>query len=572
MTIKSYNHGLALLLSAICLMQSVKMKAQTDNAGLKTPAGFTASIIAENLGKARHLVVTPQNDIYVRLAKTVNGKGTLLLHEEGGKAEVINSFGNFSGTGVYLRDGYLYTSSNSEIFRYKVDANNRVIETEAPEKIVTGLVDKGQHETKSIMMDPAGNLYIPIGCPSNSCQEKDRQKGSLGIPGCPLLETTGGVWMFKADKPNQTYADGIRYATGLRNVVAVDWNTQTNKLFVMQHGRDQLTSIFPDMYTVKQNAELPAECMYALSKGDNAGWPYIYYDPMQKKKMLAPEYGGDGKKEGSSEFINPAAAYPAHMAPNGLLFYTGNQFPAKYKNGAFIAFHGSWNRSPEPQAGYFVVFQPFKNGVASGDWEVFADGFSGSPEKTASGRADHRPCGLALGPDGSLYISDDAKGTIYKVTYQPTAAGKATGGTATISKKKTVSGNGSATTTSSSSTATKKTTATTISKATLLAGKAVYMQACVTCHQRDGGGVMNLNPTLVKTSYVLGNKTRLIQVVLKGLKQANIDGERYGNVMPAFNYLSNKQISDVLTYVRNSFGNKASIVTPAEVKQLRGKK
>lgn len=186
----------------------------------------------------------------------------------------------------------------------------------------------------------------------------------------------------------------------------------------MQHGRDQLHDIFPDLYTVKQSADLPAECLYAIDKGDNAGWPYMYYDGLQHKQMMAPEYGGDGKKSAEKGFIEPLAAYPAHMAPDGLLFYTGNQFPEKYKNGVFIAFHGSWNRAPEPQKGFFVVFQPFKDGKAEGDYEVFADGFAGSAEKAASGRADHRPCGLAQGPDGSLYISDDSKGTIYNISYK----------------------------------------------------------------------------------------------------------------------------------------------------------
>jgi glucose/arabinose dehydrogenase len=189
----------------------------------------------------------------------------------------------------------------------------------------------------------------------------------------------------------------------------------------MQHGRDQLHDLFPDLYTTQQNALLPAECLYALRKGDNCGWPYIYYDQIQHKKILAPEYGGDSKKEGGTNAIEPAMAFPGHLAPNGLLFYTGSSFPERYKNGAFIAFHGSWNRAPEPQAGYFVVFQPFKNGKPDGDWEVFADGFAGSPEKTASGMAEHRPCGLAQSADGALYVSDDSKGAIYKITYTGTA-------------------------------------------------------------------------------------------------------------------------------------------------------
>jgi glucose/arabinose dehydrogenase len=155
-----------------------------------------------------------------------------------------------------------------------------------------------------------------------------------------------------------------------------------------------------------------------LHKGDDAGWPYIYFDPAQNKKILMPEYGGDGVKTAGENTIDPVVAFPAHTAPNGLLFYTGSQFPEKYKNGAFIAFHGSWNRAPEPQEGFYVAFVPFSNGKPSGKWEIFANGFSGGPDKTASGRAIHRPCGLAQGPDGSIYITDDSKGTVWKITYK----------------------------------------------------------------------------------------------------------------------------------------------------------
>jgi len=409
---------LAVSVSLYALKTDVGIVPDANNADLKLPAGFGALKVAELGAQARHLVVTPQGIIYVKLAHVKDGKGILVLKEnENGKATITGGFGNYGGTGVYLKDGYLYTSSNQEVFRYKVNEKNEVIDPNKPEKIITGLKMGREHETKSIVLDNAGNIYVNVGAYSNSCQEHDRQLGSMGIKGCPILDSAGGIWQFKANKLNQTYGDGVRYTTGLRNVVGLDWNQQDNQLFVMQHGRDQLHDIFPAMYTIKESSLLPAECLYALKKGDNAGWPYMYYDQFQHKKIMAPEYGGDGKKEAVGNFIDPAAAYPGHMAPNGLLFYTGNMFPEKYKNGAFIAFHGSWNRAPEPQAGYFVVFQPFKNGKPFGNWEVFADGFSGSPAKTAAGRADHRPCGLAQGNDGSLYVSDDSKGTIYRIVY-----------------------------------------------------------------------------------------------------------------------------------------------------------
>ena len=390
---------------------SNKGSANAANSGLTVPAGFEASAIAENLGGARHLVVTPQGDIYIHLAGPKNGKGILELHEDGGKATIKSSFASFGGTGIAIKNGYLYASNSSEVFRYKLDDKNQVIDPDKPERIVTGLVNKRMHQPKAIALDNDGNIYVNIGAFSNICSDYDHDK-----KGCPVLDSAAGIWQFKADKPDQHYSDGVRYATGIRNVVGMAWNQQDNQLFVMQHGRDALHDLFPNLYTAKQSAELPAECMFALKQGDNAGWPYVYYDWMQHKNMMGPEYGGDGKKEADPKYLNPVAAYPGHFAPDGLLFYTGNQFPEKYKNGAFIAFHGSWNRAPLPQAGYCVVFQPFKDGKPDGNWEVFADGFSG-PNKSPDG-ALHRPCGLAQGPDGSIYVTDDQKGTLYKISYK----------------------------------------------------------------------------------------------------------------------------------------------------------
>ncbi len=156
-------------------------------------------------------------------------------------------------------------------------------------------------------------------------------------------------------------------------------------------------------------------------QGSDFGWPYCFYDYTTKTMTLNPEYGGDGKAVGRcNTFTAPVAAFPAHWAPLDVKFYTGTQFPAKYRNGAFIAFHGSWNRSPEPQAGYNVTFQPIASGKATGAFEVFADGFAGKDRLMNPGEAVARPDGIAQAPDGSLYIGDSQRGKIWRVVYRGT--------------------------------------------------------------------------------------------------------------------------------------------------------
>ncbi len=172
----------------------------------------------------------------------------------------------------------------------------------------------------------------------------------------------------------------------------------------------------------KYNAENPAEELMQVNQGDDFGWPYCYYAVNAKHLVLAPEYGGNGKEVGQcAQKKEPVATFPGHWAPNALMFYTGAQFPAKYRSGAFIAFHGSWNRAPEPQGGFNVVFQPLDAaGKAGGRYEVFADGFSpniGSGRASAAGGA-HRPTGLAQAPDGSLYVADDTGGRIYRIYFR----------------------------------------------------------------------------------------------------------------------------------------------------------
>ncbi|HRH61283.1 MAG TPA: sorbosone dehydrogenase, partial [Chitinophagaceae bacterium] len=259
---------LLLVLAAALSLAAYSQKAQADkdNAGLILPKGFGALKAADGLGEARHIAVTSEGDIYVKLSSLKDGKGIFWLHDANGdgKTDEQKGFGDFTGTGICIKDGYLYASSDEEVYRWKLDANNKVMNADAPEKIITGLINRHQHESKSLTLDNAGNIYVNIGAYSNACQEKDRTKGSPGMSPCPILDSAGGIWKFSAAKMNQTYGDGVRYATGLRNVVGLDWNTETNSLFVMQHGRDQLHDLFPDLYTNKQSAELPAECMYEL--------------------------------------------------------------------------------------------------------------------------------------------------------------------------------------------------------------------------------------------------------------------------------------------------------------------
>lgn len=396
------------------------IKSDGNNAGLKLPEGFSALIFADSLGQTRHIQVNGNGDVYVSLSRLKNDGGIVCMRDQNGdgRADEIKYHGKYTGTGIGLHSGYIYFGSDTVIVRYKM-TEGELIPSKDAEIVAAGFSAQNQHETKPMTFDQEGNMYVTVGAPANACQVEDRTKGSPGIDPCPLLDLHAGIWRFKADILNQDQAkDGYRYATGIRNAVAITWNNLENKLYAMQHGRDQLSQLYPELYTDEQSAALPAEEFLLVEDGSNFGWPYCYFDPAQNKKVLAPEYGGDGQKiDRCSAADDPIMAFPAHMAPNDILFYTGNMFPDKYKNGAFIAFHGSWNRAPKPQEGYFVVFVPFKGQIPEGEWEVFASGFSGVDVVRSPRDAKHRPCGLAQGPDGSLFVSDDVQGRIYRIVY-----------------------------------------------------------------------------------------------------------------------------------------------------------
>jgi glucose/arabinose dehydrogenase len=345
------------------------------------------------------------------------GGGAVALRDANndGKFEVVERFGSGSTTGIAIRNGYVYLAHPQVIERFKL-TEGRLKPTGAAETIVTGLPMDRQHEDKGIAFDGRGGLYINVGAPSNACQSPDRRPGVKGVDPCPILEKHAGIWKFDENKLNQTHDQGTRFATGLRQMPAITWHDDA--LFIAMNNRDQLDVFWPSLFTPKDNAERPSEPLYRAVQGSNFGWPYCYYDYITKMLVLNPEYGGDGKTVGRcSSFTPPLVAFPAHWAPVDVKFYTGAQFPARYRNGAFIAFHGSWNRSPEPQAGYNVTFQPFVSGKPAGPFEVFAQGFTGKETLLNPGDAVARPDGIAQAPDGTLYIGDSQRGKIWRVVY-----------------------------------------------------------------------------------------------------------------------------------------------------------
>jgi glucose/arabinose dehydrogenase/mono/diheme cytochrome c family protein len=411
----------------------------SDVSGLTLPAGFCATVFADGIGHARHLVVGSNGVVYVNTWSgdyydfdKVHEGGFLVALEDkarGGRADTIERFGEgektggAGGTGIGIYKGWIYAEINDRIVRYSLPAG-AVVPSSDPETIVSKLPLGGDHPMHPFIIDPDGTLYVDVATATNSCQPKNRQPKVPGDNPCTELETRGGIWRFDANKTDQTFSPSERYATGIRNGEGFAFDVAGN-LFVTQHGRDQLHSNWPNLYKASEEATLPAEEVLLLKAGGDYGWPECYYDGAQKKLVLAPEYGGDGGKTIGvcANKLEPVAAFPAHWAPNAMVRYNQNQFPARYRDGVFIAFHGSWNRAPYAQGGYNVVFQPLSGVHASGTCEIFADGFAG-PVKTPEGAA-HRPSGLAVGPDGALYVSDDIRGRIYRITYTGDPAGPA---------------------------------------------------------------------------------------------------------------------------------------------------
>jgi len=535
---------------------------------LFVPDGFEVTVVADSIpGGARHIAVSENGDLYVKLLQTKKGGNAALRDTDGdGKMDSIATFGGYPevgryGTAMRIYQGYLYFSTELVVYRMKLSPGSLVPEGE-PEVILTDDHPHRSHEhiAKPVTFDDQGHIYIPFGAPSNACQEFNRTPFSVGMDPCGMLEDHGGVWRFDAHKTNQTQKDGYKYATGLRSLVGIEWNPLDKKLYAVMHGRDDLLRLWPNLYSPWQSAVLPAEEFLRIEEGSHAGWPYCYYDQMQGKKVLAPEYGGDGKIIGRCDsFYNPIIGFPGHWAPNDLFFYNGDQYPEHYKNGAFIAFHGSTNRAPYPQAGYFIGFMPYRDGEFRGPVEVFADGFARLDTIVNVSDAVYRPMGIAMGPDGSLYLAETEKGRVWKVSYKGNKEKFGPAQLASMAQRALTANH----------IRTPDEVLDNLDRGKKADGEKAYRVYCGACHQNNGLGASGRFPPLA-SDWVSGDKNRLINVVLKGLEgDILVNNEIWNGTMPRHDFLKDEDIATILTYIRTSFGNQADAVTPEEVKAQR---
>lgn len=549
------------------------------NGGLFLPDGFEAVVVADSIGPARHIAVNDNGDIYVKLTfnDAMHGKGgTVALRDadHDGKADIITYFGDYKDegglpAGMNIHDGYLYTSTVRYVLRNKLKRGELVptSETEVIFSDEDTNLFRHWHTAKPLAFDNDGGMYIPFGAPDDGGQDITKV-GPAGMPGgkgmdpSPDLEHYGGIWRFSASKHGQTQKDGTKYATGIRSALGLTWNQEDNSLYVVMNGMDNFHTRYPSIFTTWQAAVLPSEPLMKVAAHSDFGWPYAYYDHMLGKNMLQPAYGGDGKIEGrAAKFDKPVMGFPGHWAPMDMLFLHGDQFPARYKKGAFVAFHGSTDRSPYPQAGYIVCFVPMENGVAKGDWEVFADGFTVVDTVFNTRDAVYRPMGLAEGPDGSLYITESNKGKIWRVMFKGDTSKFGQPQLAAMDERRRTR----------TYIKTPDSLKDNLGQGGEMEGLILYNSYCAMCHQRDGRGDNNRYPPLLGSNWVSGNRARLINILLQGLQgEIQVNGKTFNGVMPAHGaFLDDHAIASILTYVQRRFNKDHTPVTTEEVTNVR---
>ncbi len=410
------------LATALLLSIAVTPAMAGESAGLMLPPGFHATVVADELGAgARHVVVRPDGDLYISTRKGRDEpKSAGVIAVKVGKDHKAMQTTHFSevegGTGMQIYKNALYVAGNDAIYRFKFQGND-LVPSAVPE-VVVGNLPKGN---MGVAFDDKSGLYLTVRAAGNICVDPKAPKDQkpVGIKPCPLLNDGGGVWRFNAEKAGQKFpADGEQVVTGMRDMMAVAWSKDAKGMYGVMQGRNGTAKLVPGM---SEEADTVSEEMHRLDKGTDMGWPYTYYDTELKARVLAPEYGGDGKMPATEgNYATPVVAFTSHQSPVDLQFYEGKQFPQKYRGGAFVAFQGGSGQVilPGGRTGYNVTFVPFDKSGKAGTPEVFADNFAGpNPSDRNSGKAAFRPSGVAVAPDGSLYVVDTMKGRLWHISY-----------------------------------------------------------------------------------------------------------------------------------------------------------
>jgi len=337
---------------------------------VQLPPEFGISVFAQGLRNPRMMALGPDGALYV--AERGAGRVVRLPDRDGdgvadGVEAVVEGLSAPSSIAFY-RDGSLYVGETTRVLRLSAPDGDGVFQERAV--IVDGL-PSGGHNTRTVLFSPDwATLFVSVGSSCNVCVEEDARRAT--------------IVRYAPDGSGEAV-----YARGLRNAVGITFRPGTDELWATNNGRDWLGD------------DLPPETVYVVGVGDDAGWPYCH-----SGRIVDPDYGSPDACEG---ILAPAVEMQAHSAPLGLTFYTGQQFPEAYRGDLFVAFHGSWNRT-EP-TGYKVVRVPVEDGRPGGV-EDFATGWL-----RGDGSNWGRPVDVLTGSDGSLFVSDDGGGVIYRFFY-----------------------------------------------------------------------------------------------------------------------------------------------------------